>query len=49
MAHPAPMRLDGASPLGLPGSVTSIDGIQLRATLKLNNNGGTSNICAQLS
>ncbi len=35
--------------LGLPGSVTSIDGIQVRATLKLNNNGGTSNICAQLS
>ena len=33
----------------LPGSVTSIDGIQVQATLKLNNNGGTSNVCAQLS
>ncbi len=31
------------------GQRASIDGIQVQATLKLNNNGGTSNICAQLS
>ena len=34
---------------GLPGSVTSIDGIQVRADVGLDNNGGSSNICAQLS
>ncbi len=35
--------------LGLPASVTSIDGIQLRADLALNNTTGTTNLCAQLS
>jgi hypothetical protein len=35
--------------LGLPASVTSIDGIQLRADLALNNATGTTNLCAQLS
>jgi hypothetical protein len=34
---------------GLPGSVTSVDGIQVLATLKLSNNGGTTNLCTQLS
>ena len=34
---------------GLPGSVSSITGIRVRADLGLNNNGGTSNLCAQLS
>lgn len=34
---------------GLPGSVTSIDGIQVQADLGLNNNGGTTNACVQLS
>ena len=34
---------------GLPASVASIDGIQVRADVGLDNNGGTSNICAQLS
>jgi hypothetical protein len=29
--------------------VTSIDGIQVEATLKLNNSGGTTDICVQLS
>ncbi len=35
--------------LGLPASVTSIDGIQLRADLALNNVTGTTALCAQLS
>jgi hypothetical protein len=35
--------------LGLPGSVTSIDGIQVRADLGLNNATGTTALCAQLS
>jgi hypothetical protein len=34
---------------GLPGSVSSIDGIEVQALLRLNNNGGTSNLCTQLS
>ena len=34
---------------GLPGSVTSIDGIQVQATAKINNAAGTTNLCAQLS
>lgn len=35
--------------LGLPGTVTSIDGIRVRADLRLNNVTGTTNVCAQLS
>jgi hypothetical protein len=35
--------------LGLPGTVTSINGIQVRADLALNNASGTTNLCAQLS
>ncbi len=35
--------------LGLPGSVTSVDGIRIRADLALNNTTGTTNLCAQLS
>jgi len=35
--------------LGLPGTVTSIDGIRVRADLRLNNVSGTTNVCAQLS
>jgi hypothetical protein len=34
---------------GTPATVTGIDGIQVRADLSLNNNGGTTNLCAQLS
>ena len=34
---------------GLPGTVSSIDGITVRADLGLNNNGGTTNVCVQLS
>ncbi len=34
---------------GVPGSVTSIDGISVRADLGMNNNGGNSNVCVQLS
>jgi hypothetical protein len=34
---------------GLPGSVTSINGIRVRADLALNNITGTTNLCAQLS
>ena len=35
--------------LGMPGTVTSISGIRVQATLGTNNNGGTTNLCAQLS
>jgi hypothetical protein len=35
--------------LGVPGTVASVDGIALRADLSLNNNGGTTLFCAQLS
>jgi hypothetical protein len=35
--------------LGLPGSVTLINGIQVRADVGMNNNGGASRICAELS
>jgi hypothetical protein len=34
---------------GLPGSVSSIDGIRVRADLGMNNANGTTNVCAQLS
>ena len=34
---------------GLPGSVTSIDGVTVRADAGMNNNGGSSNLCVQLS
>ena len=34
---------------GLPGTVTSIDGITVRADLGMNNNGGTSVLCVELS
>jgi hypothetical protein len=34
---------------GLPASVTSINGIRVRADLALNNTTGTTNLCAQLS
>ena len=33
----------------LPGAVTSIDGIRVRADVGLNNAGGTTNLCAQMS
>jgi hypothetical protein len=35
--------------LGMPGTVTSVNGIRVQATLGLNNGGGTTNLCAQLS
>ena len=35
--------------LGVPGTVTSVDGIALRADVGMNNNGGTTLLCAQLS
>jgi hypothetical protein len=35
--------------LGVPATVTSIDGIQVRADVGMNNNGGTNQICVQLS
>lgn len=35
--------------LGVPGTVTSVDGIALRADFGMNNNGGTTLLCAQLS
>jgi hypothetical protein len=35
--------------LGLPGTVTSIDGITVRADVGMNNNGGTSVLCVELS
>jgi hypothetical protein len=34
---------------GLPGSVAAITGIRVRADLGTSNNGGTTNLCAQLS
>lgn len=34
---------------GVPGAVSSIDGIRIRADLGMNNAGGTTNVCAQLS
>ena len=34
---------------GLPGTVTSIDGIEVQARLRLNSNGGTTRLCTQLS
>jgi hypothetical protein len=34
---------------GLPGSVTLVSGIQVRADVGLNNNGGTSRLCVELS
>jgi hypothetical protein len=35
--------------LGLPGTVTSIDGIRVRADLRLDSASGSHNLCAQLS
>ena len=35
--------------LGIPASVTSIDGIAVRADAGMNNNGGTNNLCVELS
>jgi hypothetical protein len=35
--------------LGVPATVTSIDGIQVRADVGMNNNGGTNELCVQLS
>jgi hypothetical protein len=35
--------------LGVPGTVSSIDGITVRADLGMSNNGGTSNVCVELS
>ena len=35
--------------LGVPATVSSVGGIQVRADVGLNNNSGTSEICAQLS
>ena len=35
--------------LGVPATVTSVGGIQVRTDVGLNNNSGTSQICAQLS
>ncbi len=35
--------------LGVPGSAASIDGIEVRVDIGLNNNGGSSLLCAQLS
>jgi hypothetical protein len=34
---------------GLPGAVTSVSGIEIRIDEALNNNGGTSNLCVELS
>jgi hypothetical protein len=34
---------------GLPGTVTSVDGITVRADVGMNNNGGTSVFCVELS
>lgn len=35
--------------LGLPATVASIDGIQVRVDSGMNNNGGTNNVCVELS
>jgi hypothetical protein len=35
--------------LGLPGSVALVSGIQVRADVGMNNNGGTSRLCVELS
>jgi hypothetical protein len=35
--------------LGLPGSVTVVSGIQVRADVGMNNNGGISRLCVELS
>jgi hypothetical protein len=35
--------------LGIPTTVTSIDGIQVRVDSGMNNNGGTNNLCVDLS
>jgi hypothetical protein len=34
---------------GVPGTASTIEGIRVRADLATNNNGGTTNLCAQLS
>lgn len=35
--------------LGVPGTVSAVDGIQVRADLGMNNNGGTNQVCIELS
>jgi hypothetical protein len=35
--------------LGLPGTVTAVNGIQVRVDAGMNNNGGASNLCVELS
>ena len=35
--------------LGLPGTVTAVSGIEVRADAGMNNNGGASNLCVELS
>jgi hypothetical protein len=35
--------------LGLPGAVTAVSGIEVRADVGMNNNGGTSRLCVELS
>jgi len=35
--------------LGVPATVTSVDGIQVRADIGMNNNGGTNQLCVELS
>ena len=35
--------------LGVPAVVTAVDGIQVRINSGMNNNGGTNNVCVQLS
>jgi hypothetical protein len=35
--------------LGMPATVTSVEGIQVRADEGMNNNGGTSQVCVELS
>jgi hypothetical protein len=35
--------------LGIPATVASIDGIQVRVDSGMNNNGGTNNVCVELS
>jgi hypothetical protein len=39
----------GGYTFGLPGTVSSVDGIELRLVAGMNNNSGTTRICAELS
>jgi hypothetical protein len=34
---------------GMPGSISSVQGIQVQPTVRVNNNGGSSSVCVQLS